>query len=250
MSFWNRIEKLIPSTLFPFVAVPYWLMRPDRDNALIIPRSDCWEVRKGSEKFYIPSPRTGQSFPLPDHGYEKYFRVEKGDVVLDVGAGIREFTQTVVNRSGRILAVEVEPRNLACLRRNMEDFKHVEVIGIGVWGEKGIKNLGLSESRLSHSLLKRGENSIKVKVNTLDNIFHGREIKNIDFFKMDIEGAEIEALKGSKDVLRNTEKVAIECHFRKGESTVPEVCDFLDSLGFNVIRDGNLLFGRRDREWH
>jgi hypothetical protein len=70
----------------------------------------------------------------------------------------------------------------------------------------------------------------------LDEIVAEEHLSHVDFLKMDIEGAEIEALQGAVRTLRNTRKVAITAyHVRNGKPTAPFVISFLKSLGFNVM---------------
>jgi hypothetical protein len=86
-----------------------------------------------------------------------------------------------------------------------------------------------------------------VKVDTLDNISQELGVKRINFVKMNIEGAEIEALKGMDGTLRDNDvNLAIEAtHIVKGEGTYKIVRSQLRDKGF-VVRTrwkGQIVYG-------
>ena len=112
----------------------------------------------------------------------------------------------------------------------------------------------------------------EVQGETLDNIFLWR-VKEADraFVKLDLQGHEIEALKGARALLPRIEIVLTEFSFytQLNEATVPEIFRFFDEAGFDLFdivsvsqrsRDGrahhgDLVFARRgtplwrDRSW-
>ena len=80
---------------------------------------------------------------------------------------------------------------------------------------------------------------IEVETVLLDDIINELKIKKIDFLKIDIEGAELEALKGAEKSLKITRNIAMELHY-DGEDE--EVKKFLEERGFAVHVIGNLLY--------
>jgi hypothetical protein len=73
----------------------------------------------------------------------------------------------------------------------------------------------------------------KVRTFKIDDLVATGDFPRIDFIKMDIEGAELEALKGSESVLRLFKpKLAITVyHHFKDFWTIPQ---YLDSLGLRL----------------
>lgn len=71
------------------------------------------------------------------------------------------------------------------------------LLNIGAYSENKEMAFNVSPlhelSKLSHEL---GENNKVIKVNTLDKICLDNDIKNIDFLSIDVEGFEVEVLKG------------------------------------------------------
>ena len=78
-------------------------------------------------------------------------------------------------------------------------------------------------------LLEKGE----IKINKLDSL----GVKGIDFLKIDVEGLEMEVLKGAEETLKNVEYIMIELNgnTEKYGSTKKDVKEYLQSLGFKVL---------------
>ena len=80
---------------------------------------------------------------------------------------------------------------------------------------------------------------IEVKANTLDCILHENGIKHeeVNWIKIDVEGAEFEVLKGARDLLSKNRKVSllIEVHNLSGIINLYEqIKEFLKSYNFKI----------------
>lgn len=179
--------------------------------------------------------------------YERYYQPQKGDVIVDVGANIGTFTvkaAKLVYDEGKVIAIEANSRNCDILRKNVEanGLKNVEIIHKGIWSVKSKMRLNINERIGGHSFYSsRGTGELEeVEVDTLDSILKESGIRRVDFIKMDIEGAEIEALKGMNETLRNDIKLAIAAyHMVNGKKAYKTIAPQLKEMGFEVhIRDG------------
>ena len=188
--------------------------------------------------------------------YEKYYKVKRGDIVIDGGAHIGLFTVKAgqaVGDEGMVIAIEPEPDNLKFLKRNIEanELTNVVIIGEGVWSRKDRLKLSIKNSTDTHTFLGRKDaiGFIEVEVDTVDNILRGLGIMRIDFIKMDIEGAEIEALKGMKETLQNTDvKLAIAAyHEVEGKQTHKTIAPWLRRSGFQVYVKRGIVYGMKQR---
>jgi len=176
----------------------------------------------------------GYRIPRLNHNYERFFQVERDDVVIDVGAHIGLFTISIAAKAGKVLAIEPEPRNLHYLRYNIStrSLDNVLIVEKAVWNRKKKLPLYLSNASGNHSLIHDMQplNTsitncfITVETDTLDNIVSELNLMHVDFIKMDIEGAEIEALEGAKETLKKTSKIAIASyHKRNGTKTSTDI---------------------------
>lgn len=248
----GKFSEIAPDWLYCTVAVLYWRLHPKRESILLLPRGNSWLLvfRDGSIIFRPKSSRL--PFVEP---YERYFKVAPGEIVLDVGACIGEFTVPAARRAGEVVAIEPNPENQWWLQRNIVENKlgNVHVIGKAAWSYRKALRLHLSKENIGgHSVIgERGGGNIVVQADTLDNIVSDLGIEKVDFVKMDIEGAEVQALEGAKKVLTTAKKIAMETHLGiNNEKTTPKVQFILKNYGFDTWADPHggpvdMVYGKR-----
>jgi FkbM family methyltransferase len=137
--------------------------------------------------------------------------IKPGDVVLDLGAGIGEFSLAASRRvgsDGLVIAVEPSPIDYSTLLDNIEINEVENVIAM---------NKALSDIRGFVELEFKGS---RFKANSLSiddlRILLNSKCKNsIDVMKLDIEGAESMALELLSDFLDDVRSIAIEIHGTK-----------------------------------
>jgi FkbM family methyltransferase len=133
--------------------------------------------------------------------------VKQGDIVLDCGAHVGVFTDTALRRgASKVVAIEPDPTNLECLRRNFPSeiaSGRVIVVPKGVWNRDQIITLyiGAANSGQNSMLLDQNTGKVEVPVTTVDHLVEELHLPRVDFIKMDIEGAEREALRGATQTL-------------------------------------------------
>jgi FkbM family methyltransferase len=144
--------------------------------------------------------------------------VREGDVAVDVGANIGYFTSLLaqqVRPSGRVLALEPVPRARSYLEHNVRinslDLVAVDDRAIADWEGEG--EIDGSTFRLARKADADKRGALDVRVAKLGTILRDLEVSRIDFVKIDIEGGELRALEGMRDVLgRDRPLLAIETH--------------------------------------
>lgn len=178
----------------------------------------------------------------------KYYRPQKGDVVVDVGAGRGEDTLTFsreVGETGRVIAIEVSPRSFAILKSFcvLNELANVTVLNVALMDKPGLIRIVEHESSwiqdsVAHIEQLRG---IVVQAAALDQICEQNGVKDIAFIKMNIEGAERYALPGMEAVLPFTRQICVACHDFRSENGEGEqfrtrafVEQFLAEHGFSV----------------
>ena len=78
-----------------------------------------------------PSRDRGQNFLVDEKVLEKIIEsanLKKDDVVLEIGAGFGTLTERLAQKAGKIITVESDRGILPILRRNLENYKNVEII--------------------------------------------------------------------------------------------------------------------------
>ncbi len=154
------------------------------------------------------------NFTLAEEAIDIYGRREegprKGDVVLDCGANIGVFTRKALNAgAGLVVAIEPTPLAIECLRRNFPSEiaeGRVIVVPKGVWNRVDTLELasGGEGNSVGNSLVlgRNLKNKIQVPLTTIDLLAGELHLDRVDFIKMDIEGAEKQALTGATETIR------------------------------------------------
>jgi len=85
----------------------------------------------------------------------------------------------------------------------------------------------------------KGFKILKVKTNTIDNFCKNNKIIKIDILKIDVEGSELEVLKGSKKILNKTHLIQLEIYQNKKNFIKIEkkITTLLKKYNFYKIRE-------------
>lgn len=170
--------------------------------------------------------------------YDRFFEPKKGFTVVDVGAHVGIYTLKAaakVGKQGRVISVEPNPWAwqyiVANARMNSFD-RNVVPVNVALADFEGRANLYLS-GFLTCSLSPKYDKYIEVPVDTLDGLMKKLGLKKCDLLKLDVEGYELEILKGADNTLRSTSMVVVSAYHYAGE--VETVRGLLKSKGFDTI---------------
>lgn len=159
--------------------------------------------------------------PWREAGIVKVLRkyLKPGDFFVDAGANIGFYTvlaAALVGESGRVLAVEMMPNTAIALRRNLT----LNEINNTIVSENALSDQSGQQVRARVVHGSFGQASIHFDMNmsnyeevyvmsaTLDNIL--QDIPKIALMKMDLEGAEYQAIKGAGDKLDKIKAIVFE----------------------------------------
>lgn len=150
--------------------------------------------------------------------------LSKGDVVLDLGAGIGEysiFASRKVGREGTVVSIEPNPDDFRTLEENLRGNSCSNVVAI---------NKAFSESSDKINLEFQGKSfsADTISSSELMRILSLRGIYKMDVIKMDIEGAEVQAVRALLDYLEGVKTISIELH-----GTRKAIDRLLNPLGFS-----------------
>jgi len=201
------------------------------------------------EKAYVHYSNMGDIEEIVgDLVYERVFSIKPGDIVIDVGSHVGIFTikaAKAVGPKGLVVSIEPEPKNLSLLLKNIKlhHLNNVIVVRKAAWFKKGNIKLYLASSPGSHSILTPTGRWIHVDCDTLDQICLEIGLKKVDFIKIDVEGAELEVLKGAERLLAQPGiKLAIASYHRlpNGKPEFQNILNWLKAKGMETyVRYGN-----------
>jgi FkbM family methyltransferase len=175
-------------------------------------------------------------------GYIKKHELKNGETVIDCGPGEGEFTlyaSKAVGDSGKVIAFEPDPLIFDVLKSNVElnELSNVILIKKGLWSENTVLRFTTAKNiTRSFVVNEEGGKVIEVPVVTLDSALKELGIHKVDLIKMDVEGAEVEVIKGAGQFLANNKAdLAIASyHMLDGEKTCFKLEKVLFGLGYKA----------------
>lgn len=178
--------------------------------------------------------------------YLKYYKINKGDVVLEAGAYTGLFTiyaSKKVGRTGKVISFEPDPYNIIMLEKNLflNNVKNVTIVKKGLYSKEDnlpfdIQSIGSNIVSLNTPFHNR-KTINKIPVTTADLELKRLNVKKVNLVTMDIEGAEIEAMEGFKETIKKNRSIAFAIasyHIVDGKKTKFFLEKFFKSLKFNV----------------
>jgi FkbM family methyltransferase len=175
-----------------------------------------------------------------DRDYENSVVLQDNWTIIDIGAGLGDFTAYAAQRSpnGRVLAYEPFPESFALLQQNvaLNKLRNVEAQPCAIAEKPGslALNIGIGEA-VQHSTTQTGANTIEVQAITLQQVFDEHELDRCDFLKMDIEGGEYAILRSvDTDLLKRVKRIALEYHDNTPAGKHDELVRLLQDSGFKV----------------
>jgi len=180
--------------------------------------------------------------------------VRDGITFIDVGAHIGGISIRVAKKvgKGKVIAVEPDPRNFTYLLKNIElnNIRNIIPIMTALGSENGLARFKIfEESRLStftniHDRDSKLITEIYIPVMRLDELVRELEIDNVDIVKIDVEGAEVDVLKGAVETLRKHRPILIiEIH---GEEQYINTRKILEDMNYRL----EILEEDRKIPWH
>ncbi|MEZ4795950.1 MAG: FkbM family methyltransferase [Flavobacteriaceae bacterium] len=176
--------------------------------------------------------------------YQHYYKVKKGDVIIDGGANVGLLTllfSKIVKTQGHVFAFEPDKHNIKMLNNNFllnEHDTNYSVHDELLWSKNTEVNFQESGTVSSSALWFSDENCIvKKKAVMLDSWCKKNNIERLDYIKMDIEGAEIEAIEGCVEVIKkfNPNFAIASYHMVDNEPTYIKLETFFKSINYPFI---------------
>lgn len=187
------------------------------------------------------------------HQGNVHCKAEAGDVVIDAGGCWGETSVYFAHEAGpkgALVTFEFIPSNLAVLRRNLALNPHLaghfHIVENPVWSTSGKKLYYVDwgpGSRVTDDINKYHSWEGMVETVTIDQSLASLGLDRVDFIKMDIEGAELDALKGAEASIRkHRPKLAISLyHSPEDFDAIPRYLAGLN-LGYRFYLDHHTIY--------
>jgi FkbM family methyltransferase len=177
-----------------------------------------------------------------DRLYERYgFAVQPGWTVIDIGAGIGEYSVIAARDALRVLAFEPYPPSFSLLRENLQinAVTTVRAYERAIAGKSGTIALDVDQQDpvLYRSREMDGgsdESALQVRAWSLGEALERCGVDRIDLLKLDCEGAEYDILGSlTPEVLERVERIVLEYHDWEGR-THDQLVHLLKRGGYTV----------------
>jgi len=166
-----------------------------------------------------------------------------GDCYFDVGAHTGFFSliaSRIVGSSGRIVTFEPDPENAAVLKSNLarNGLTDVAVVEAAVWSSAGklaFQRAAEASNRTQGQVATttaEGPSCVSVRAVCLDDLVYDEQRPVPHLVKMDVEGAEWEALQGARRLLAEA-RPKLLCEVHDGAQMSP-IREFLEALGYTA----------------
>lgn len=207
-------------------------------NDLSLHHYDLHSLGYPVEGFFNPS-----EFMIKQYQYTKSafsILAQPGDVVIDGGACWGDtalYFANLVGERGKVYSFEFVPHNIEIMQINLALNPHlasgIEIVPMALSDTSGNK-LSYSANGPGTRLTNMSQDLSFAETVTIDDFVEKKSIDRIDFIKMDIEGAELSALRGAEKTLRKFRpKLAICLYHSMDDFTL--IPEFLKNLNLSYI---------------
>src|ERR671920_1170170 len=242
----KRRDRIFIEQGFDFNTFLYRVFKILRlDNSMLLKIS----VPKYDYKFYCRINREDLVF-MTNHEDDiiEHFTPKQGDIVVDIGAHMGRYTIIASKRvgtNGKVVAIEAHPGNFEMLNRNIKLNRLTNIISLNhaVYSKETKVKLYVpgeeSGNTIYNTLISdratNEEKFVEVNANTLDYLLQSKGIKQeeVNWIKIDVEGAEFEVLKGAANILSKSKDIAllIEVH---GPHNYRPIVELLNLYNFKI----------------
>lgn len=210
------------------------------------------------EIYFLPVGVT-TTFILKQYEYRKrtpVIKAQDGDYVIDAGGCWGDtalYFANTVGEEGRIYSFEFAPDNLEVFRRNLDLNPYlsgrVKIVERALW-DKSAKIFTYSPGGPATHLRDAQGSFAQVSTLCIDDFVREQSLPRVDFIKMDIEGAELNALKGAEATICAFRPRLAIAMYHKPEDLVL-IPDYLHKLGlgyeffldhFTIHQEETVLF--------
>lgn len=179
--------------------------------------------------------------------------LKTGDVFYDIGSNVGFFSiiaAKLVGDKGKVYAFEPGSENAKSIRHNaqLNNFSQIEVIEKAVSSNSGQGQLLLATYAGGHALATADAppdlaGEVTVDLVSIDDLIAQNKIEPPNFVKVDVEGAELDVLKGMTETIK-TYQPTIIYEVDDGDRTAyerkyQELADFLKSFNYRVTQTEN-----------
>jgi FkbM family methyltransferase len=172
--------------------------------------------------------------------------IQPGTIVIDGGANIGDHTMTysqLVKENGLVIAVECNRNIINCLKHNtIHMLKNWVIVERALWDKHDIELYFNTIQNVGASHITTCSSNEIVRTTTIDKIMEHPRIRSMDgtvsMIKLDIEGAELHALRGACDTIEKHRPCLLlevnQSTLQRFNIETKELIKYIVDLGYKV----------------
>jgi FkbM family methyltransferase len=206
-------DRLILAILLPISKL---FKIQNKKTKIIVKNKDGVFYCESLDHFFMYSPNREKEL-------RPYFKLSKGKIFIDIGANIGKYSILIANKnnSAKIIAIEPSKEATSLFKKNVEinNLKNIEILEKLLFSkrkrikfylnpEKTTRNSILKNEVLRDKKYKSKKNIISyhwMETETLDNLLSNQKREKVELLKIDVQGAELDVLKGAIKILKKDE---------------------------------------------
>lgn len=181
------------------------------------------ESRRDDSQFFAEDLALGDPYYFKNR---EFFKIGSEEIYLDIGpqdgGTIRDFINRTGNRYKSIYAWEIGKESLEKLEKNFHDDR-IKIFPYGAWNEN--TSMGLEGNNGGRHLVMSKDNSLEITCKRIDDVIE----EPVSLIKMDIEGAEMNALMGAEETIKKYKPKLIISLYHK-QNDIWEIPLFIHKL--------------------
>lgn len=125
--------------------------------------------------------------------------IKRGDIIIDIGANIGCYTwglYDIIEENGKAICFEPNIETFECLKHNLSKYSNIELHNMAIGSKKGYVQNVCQNDNIGMSYVIESDKG--VQINTLDSF----NLDKCNFIKIDVEGYELDVLKGAEKTLK------------------------------------------------
>ena len=164
--------------------------------------------------------------------------------IIDVGAYTGEWTSRVIKYfpEAKFIMCEAQPEKKTSLEKIKQKFPSQVEYHIGLLGDSEKDSVPYYLMETGSSVFEENTDydreKVQLPMRTLDTLIDVNSLDKPFFLKLDVQGYELEVLKGAGTLLAEAEIVLLEIsilEYNKGAPLIAEVLYFLNQHGFSMF---------------
>ena len=192
-------------------------------------------------------------FPPEPEMTQVFNTIVNQEVVIDLGAYLGHYSRLAALKSKLVIAVEPHPQRIERLRKECDTYTNIIPVQSFISDQNGTADIfeesyerkwlpfkpsrgDINNTYTRFHIHDKLANPITIQTMTLDTLTQEHGIKKVGVIKIDVEGSELNVLRGGKKTLENTNHVLIEYHYSENDPRYIQCQRILSELGFQFIK--------------